>query len=963
MSSYQGMRWFKCDFQVQTPEDNAHWADDETRLPNPRRPLIPATVGSDGQHVAARLDESKLQEIARSYLRRCHEAGLELIGVTDHNFSQKSEPREWFLTHLVEQNKAVATELGREPIVILPGFEVDIGYHVICLLAPAKKVSHVWRLNKLLCKLGLDENERFKNGPVPLRRRDAYVSLNELIDLVQRTFKGMVIAAHADQNDGLFEAARNAGDYQIKGLLAFETTAYPLARRVLDIVEGRNKAWQRDGKHPAYVMSSDAKSLKVDPDGNPVANSIGYRSTWLKMSNPSIEALRQAFLDPTSRVQLMGPRPSETQSHPRILRVAVKGAKFLADQEIVLSEGLNCIIGGRGSGKSSVLEYLRFALFSEESSTSTVGNGSLDRKRAHLKDSLAAEGAEVRITFQVDGGVKDTLVYQPTAESSRRRYLEGRDTTDINTVVRQLRAQFFSQGELSQMTGEDGGQAQVLEIIDVASGSKLTNLQQRERELQNRLKNLFQATSERNRLLVEINKASQEETELSRQLAARASLQGDAANNQLARKATQYIEARVNEADSDISAVDLLRADFLKASVSLPEDAKEWPAAQWFSDVHNAVDDARQTFIQELDQATRKYEASLQTLIGDNALVLPREEIRAAKEQFLSACTARGIDPEDIARLEELEKFRLNWAAQLERLREELSKVAAMADEFPGTLRELHENWFQQFEVRKETAAAIQRSVPSQTVNVQLQFMHDKAAFLKEWKRLQPRDGRGKLARNWDELGDDVFRSWKQRGSEKTPWETVEAGRTDPRAILYFTGGLHGVSSDDLQPHLVTYIDTEDAKPIWEALRLTRVSDGIDVELLRDDGTVAGTMRGSLSEGQRNTVLLNLILARGDGPIIIDQPEDELDSSFIYKALVRDMRATKLKRQLIVVTHNANLPVNSDAELIYALEARDGLGKCVSQGGLDRIDVAKSVLDIMEGSEQAFKLRQEKYHF
>ena len=122
-------------------------------------------------------------------------------------------------------------------------------------------------------------------------------------------------------------------------------------------------------------------------------------------------------------------------------------------------------------------------------------------------------------------------------------------------------------------------------------------------------------------------------------------------------------------------------------------------------------------------------------------------------------------------------------------------------------------------------------------------------------------------------------------------------------------------------------------------------------------------MKGALSEGQRNTVLLNLMLARGEGPIVIDQPEDELDSSFIYRTLVQDLRAVKSRRQLIVATHNANLPVNADAEQIYALEARDGRGKLRAQGGLDRKAVAAAVLDIMEGSEQAFKQRSEKYHF
>ena len=118
-----------------------------------------------------------------------------------------------------------------------------------------------------------------------------------------------------------------------------------------------------------------------------------------------------------------------------------------------------------------------------------------------------------------------------------------------------------------------------------------------------------------------------------------------------------------------------------------------------------------------------------------------------------------------------------------------------------------------------------------------------------------------------------------------------------------------------------------------------------------------------LSEGQRNTALLNLILAQGSGPIVIDQPEDELDSNYIFSALVPLLREVKNNRQLILATHNANLPVNADAELIYAFEAHDGRGRRRAAGGLDRGDTTQAVLDIMEGSEKAFKQRSEKYHF
>ncbi len=99
---------------------------------------------------------------------------------------------------------------------------------------------------------------------MPLRRNNVTVSLKELIELVQDEHKGIVIAAHSDQNDGLLNDPRHIEDYKNKKLMALEVTANPPASRVLDIVEGRNRAWARQDCHPAYVMSSDAKSLGQD---------------------------------------------------------------------------------------------------------------------------------------------------------------------------------------------------------------------------------------------------------------------------------------------------------------------------------------------------------------------------------------------------------------------------------------------------------------------------------------------------------------------------------------------------------------------------------------------------------------------------------------------------------------------------------------------------------------------------
>lgn len=953
------MRWFKCDFQVQTPEDGINWLDPDTRLPNPRRPLVSPQPDSNGNVGPKVPDESRIQEVARLYLRRCHSLGLEVIGVTDHNFSQKTEPRDWFLTHLVEQNKSIARDLNRPPIYILPGFEVDIGYHVLCLFNHAKKLSHVRRINMLLTKLGLIENQRFRSGkPEPLRSAGENVSLKKLLEVVQSEHGGIVIAAHADQNDGIMSQARNIADYQLMNLMAVEVTSSPPAPRFLDILEGRNSHWSRSERQPAYVMSSDAKSLQTDEAGNPLANSLGYRHTWVKMSKPSIEALRQAFLDPLSRVSVLGERPSDSQTHPRISSVSVRGAKFLADQEVVFSENLNCVIGGRGSGKSSLLEYIRFAIGLDDTPSGEMDT-SLVRKREQLLSSISNESAEIRVSFQAEGGVSDTLVFTPSNLVGQQRRIEGRDVDDLPTVLKQLQAQFFSQGELSRMTGNGAGQGQVLSLIDASSGATLIDLKIRERDLQARLSSLFQSRKDQQRLLAEIKVATQEAKELERQMKARESVQADSVKNQMAHQARNFLDDLSKAGERDLKLTFELLDSLGKSASFLPDSAKDWPEREWFKATVESVNSARRLLITEIGENLDRFRLKLSQEIGDENVQRARDAIQIAQDNFRQACAEKGIQPEDITRLQGLEELRQAKLKLVEMRQQELEEVTTKAAGFPATLAELHAVWREQFDIRSTTAKAMEESVASQTIRVSTNFMADKTSFLTAWLRLAPRDGRGKLAKRWEELGDDLFSSWKNRKTEASPWETMEVARTDVHAIPY----LYGEILDDLQPALIRYLDSDDVRPLWESIRISRINDGVDVELLRDDGSPAGSMSGALSEGQRNTVLLNLMLARGTGPIIIDQPEDELDSSFIYKTLVKDLRAIKGRRQLIVATHNANLPVNGDAEFICALEARDGRGKQLSQGGLDRKEVAGAVLNIMEGSEQAFRRRSEKYHF
>jgi len=115
-----------------------------------------------------------------------------------------------------------------------------------------------------------------------------------------------------------------------------------------------------------------------------------------------------------------------------------------------------------------------------------------------------------------------------------------------------------------------------------------------------------------------------------------------------------------------------------------------------------------------------------------------------------------------------------------------------------------------------------------------------------------------------------------------------------------------------------------------------------------------------LSMGQKGTVLLKIFLAEGDHPLIIDQPEENLDNKFVYEDLVSAFREAKKKRQVIIATHNANLVVNTDAEQVIVAEFKNNKISYKS-GSIENREIRNDITLLLEGGKEAFKRREEKY--
>ncbi|WP_028233002.1 TrlF family AAA-like ATPase [Paraburkholderia mimosarum] len=935
MAEYDGMRWVRCDLQIQTPEDSKHWLDDETKLAEPRT-------------------ETDIQAKARVYLKRCHAVGLHVIGVTDHNFSSRTDPREWFLTHLIEQNKTVAEQESRQPLVIFPGFEIDIGYHLLCLFEPVKKGEKLARISDVLSTLGLAPTARFNAGqPAQLRHDNAAVSLRTILAKVQDECGGIVIAAHAFSNRGICDDSANIGDFALPNLLCVEVSEFPLKSKAKAVLEGTDSSWKRVGRPPAYIMSSDTKSLQTDEHGKPNPNSLGYRSSWLKMSQPSIEGLRQAFLDSDSRIRLTDACPSDQEAHPRIISVRVKGAAFLDDQEVNFSPNLNCIIGGRGTGKSSMLEYLRFAL---ETKPADGLPEDIKQKHDSLRKTLEGANAEVHVTFEASTGVLDTVVIK---QSEHRRFIADREVADLNTVLEQIQVQFFSQGELTRLAKP--GQNHVLRLVDAATGDVLAILARSERDLKGQLEQLGAAAHRAKAIKSEVQRLTQEVEELGRQWQARKDIQVDAAVQQRAKRASTFVTDVIAAAEADAAAVERLADEEIANQPTMPEAADEWPQVEWLRQAHDAMSVARQEYQYALKDAASKFRLALGVNFGETSQwPVIREELNEAEQRFVDACKAKGLQPDDVTRLQEVDRQRQSKQRELDEEKKQFDDLTSQAAGWGDKLAALHKVWRDQFEARKLACERIQSA--TKATSIEVNFMRDETSFLEIWQRLNPHDNRKRLGKNWDEIGAALFETHAKNASANSPWELIELWRTSADDLIEAPQVLYSNFTE-----LLAHLDSDATRRTWEEVRLTRVADFVDVELMRPDGVSAGKMSGAggrlLSEGQRNTALLNLMLVQGSGPIVIDQPEDELDASYIFSDLVPLIRSVKSRRQLIIATHNANLPVNADAELIYAIEASEGRGRLLAEGGLDRGPVTLAVLNIMEGSEQAFKQRSEKYHF
>jgi energy-coupling factor transporter ATP-binding protein EcfA2 len=615
-------------------------------------------------------------------------------------------------------------------------------------------------------------------------------------------------------------------------------------------------------------------------------------------------------------------------------KIEISGG-FLPGLSVDIPRGLTCIIGPRGSGKSTLAEAFRFAVCG----TSGVPKHCVDLIQANL-----AGGALVTITALAEGSnrytIKRAVKQQPVLLTSDGRTI---NTVDLDRGTF-LPLDAYSSPEIEAIADEVLGQRRrnlldelrsdqmrTIELSLAESARALDANADRIRAAQRTIQNLTEQIEELGDVRARLNALAPSDREtagdfvrLSRQqqLNQREITKLDAADrdlrtvgqtlDQLRKDAQLAFKSRLVEEQS--ANADLLRRfdDRLAALLGTVEEHLSAISGQ----VRQALDIVAQAR-QGITQAHAIHASELAKSTALNQAASEQARVRATLEQ-------------QVARLQGLEEQRMELNAELKALlegRKSLKTTHILMRDQISTLRE-------------EVASELQREA-GQRVRIRIMRNADHLAY-----QQMLMDGlRGARVRSHDELMTTLMQLRPEQLAQ-----LIQANDLDSFEELTAFG------SERSRKILDSFREIVD--PL--ALEVIAIEDRIGIELnVSPAGQPNFRDASDLSRGQKCTALLPILLARRDSPLIIDQPEDNLDNHFIFETVVNAVQRLKRRRQMIFITHNANIPVLAEADLVLVMNSDGRVGFVEKLGTID--ECREQIIDLLEGGREAFELRSKRY--
>ncbi len=930
---YPGARWWKFDFHTHTPAS------------------VDYGVGSQQDSITP-----------LEWLLRFMGAEIDCVAVTDHNSGVWIDRLKLALAAM----EADPPE-GFRPLHLFPGVELSVngGFHLLAIFAPDTTTDAI---DTLLGAVGYRGTKGHSDG----------VTQKSGIEVVRIVIEhgGIPIPAHADRDKGLFRLATGDDGSRRGTALDSSTTA-----QVLDC-DGILAMEIVDRNAPKPRIYSQRKLgwtevIGTDDHGVPGRDrSPGSHYTWVKMAEPSLEGLRLALLDGDASSILRSDEEGRGNANltPEFFveSVEIRDARYMGRGEPAkfrFSPWLNALVGGRGTGKSTVIHSLRLALRMEDE-LSRLEDGSNTRKvferfnrtPQHRSDDggltrdteivvvVRRKGVRHRLTWKQDAGallVKDEGM--------------GEWLTSASQSVTRTRfpARIFSQGQIAELAGED--QSALLHEIDRSSGAD-----ERWHDVR-KARDAFLATRARIRALdTEISKdlddllVSLEDAE--RQLEgyekaghARILKEYRSRSRQQAELERHFETTEEAARRIDQTASEFLPDDFRAGlfEETAPEDRE---ALDVVAALDRAVLAVAVNLRNEADRLRRAV-ARQRSVLEESGWRRTCSRAHSEYSSFVDDVQEGVEDPDKYGRLVQ-ERTRLRAKQRrLESKEEERDRLTVVADgQFGEILRAR----------RSVTDCRVEFLTSALGTNtfVRIQVCPYGVAPI-----FVERSWRKALGVEDDRFTDDILRMEDGRPIKgivakllaELPGNLEDRRRAVEDRLDTLKRDL--VAASDGQPrfgghfnkHLVRRNNEDSA--FLDGLMTWFPEDGLIVEYSRSGRGTDFHPIGQASAGQRASAMLAFLLAHGEEPLVLDQPEDDLDNHLIYDLVVQQMRQNKMRCQLIVVTHNPNIVVNGDAEMLHALVFR--AGQCIvhQSGSLLHNTMREEVCRVMEGGREAFKRR------
>jgi hypothetical protein len=620
-------------------------------------------------------------------------------------------------------------------------------------------------------------------------------------------------------------------------------------------------------------------------------------------------------------------------AHHLVVSLNVTGG-FLADAQLEFADGLNCLIGGRGTGKTTALEFLRFGL-------GLMPDPKADPQRHRSIEGLVKANlgtGQLRIELRTRTDMRYT--------ASRSFHETVQVLNEVGTAVpisldrdQIFGADVFSQNEIEEIASSPAAQ---LELLDRFQGPETVAI---DRELEQLQRQLDQSSADLRRIDQEVEDVRGRALELpvlQEKLKGLTQVAGPDANRINAAHAAKSLRAREEKVpELIIASLQKLARDIgssqlaFQTGVDAQLDSQIRQAAN--REVFQALETDLAAFKRRLAEIIRSIENDAQALeqrIRMHATALAQRHaiqeseyrtiIEASEEQGERAAERMSLQ----ASLTNAQSAAAEQVAK-EQQREGMMKMRAELLKRASELRD------QRFALRKKVAERLSTQFPSIRVTV------TQAADLGEYQEIVTEALKGSGVKQGtaaerlchvflpDELAQVVARKDVDTLGQRTGFDE-DRSRKILNALL--GGGTH------------------------YTIGTVALNDQPSIELLDGDTFKEST---HLSTGQRCTTILPILLTQSERPLLIDQPEDNLDNAFVYDTIVRALRAIKGSRQVIFVTHNPNIPVLGEAERVFVFSS-DGQHSSLKQVGT--VDDCKEQIErILEGGREAFLLRKKRY--